>query len=213
VLWDARDNSAYPGRAPPDPIGRRELGCPGEIHRRRQGAEARRPMISPHAQVDVDDVVVGDREPAEAVGDREGPPLVGGRVVPDDPEPIIDSCDAEAAREAEAAEPGIGAGPVAVRSLADRDVVDRLAAAERDVPIGAAERAGEVEGELLANEERPVRLNLNGNVGGRQRIRLGRRGRRPQERGGDEREKACSESVQFENCTDGASRVAPSVSK
>jgi hypothetical protein len=173
-------------------------------------------VISPHAQVDVDDVVVGDREPAEAVGDREGPALVDGRVVPDDPEPVINSGDPEAAGQAETSELGVAAGPVSVRSFADGDVVDRLAAAQRNVPIGAAERTGEVEGELLADEERPVRLDLNRDVGRRQRIRLGRRGRRPQERGGDEpdeREEGWAEPVQFENCTAGASRVASSVSK
>jgi len=67
-------------------------------------------------------------------------------------------------------------------------VVDRLASAAGDVPIGAAERTGELEGDLLADEKRPVRLNPYADVGGGQRIGLGRGGRRPQERGCDNRE-------------------------
>jgi hypothetical protein len=35
-------------------------------------------VVSPHAQVDVDDVVVGDGEAAEEIGDEEGPALVSG---------------------------------------------------------------------------------------------------------------------------------------
>ena len=58
-----------------------------------------RPVLAPDAQVHVDDVVVGDREPAKAVRDRERALLVGRPVVPDDPEPVVDAGDAEAVRE------------------------------------------------------------------------------------------------------------------
>jgi riboflavin biosynthesis pyrimidine reductase len=127
-------------------------------------------VVSPDAQVDVDDVVVGHREPEEAVRDREGAPLVRGPVVPDDADAVVDARDPEAVGQAEAAKLCVGAGPVAGRALADRDLVDRFAAANGNVSVGAAERACEVEGDLLANEERAVRLDLREDVGGRERI-------------------------------------------
>ena len=170
-------------------------------------------MVSPDAQVDVDDVVVSDGEAAKAVRDREGPPLVARAVVPDDPKGILNASDAEAVREPEAAELRVGTRPIASGSLADGDLVDRLATSQRDVAIGAAERAGEVERDPLTNEERPVWLNPSGDVRGRQRIRLRRGRRRQKERAGKEREERGAEPAQVENCTDGASRAAPSVSK
>jgi hypothetical protein len=73
--------------------------------------------------------------------------------------------------------------------------------------------AAEVEGDLFANEKRAVGLDLHPDVGERQRIRLRRSGRRPEQRGRAEREEYSAEPAQVENCTEGASRVAPSASK
>src|SRR5207248_6525525 len=147
------------------------------------------------------------------VGDVEGPRLVGGGVVPDDAERVVDLRDAERAGGVVAAELRVPARPVRLPALRDRDVVDRLARAERDVAVGAAEEAGEVERDPLADEERAVRLDADADVGGRERVRLrGRRGR-PEQRDRREREESAAEEAQVVNCTDGASRVTPSVSK
>ena len=45
------------------------------------------PLVAPDVEVDVDDVVVGDREPAQRVADLERLRLVERAVVPDDPHP------------------------------------------------------------------------------------------------------------------------------
>jgi hypothetical protein len=63
---------------------------------------------------------------------------------------------------------------------------------------------------VLADEERAVRADLNSDLGARQRVRLCRGRRRREERRRKEKE---DEPLQLENWTDGASRVAPSVSK
>jgi hypothetical protein len=170
-------------------------------------------LVPPHPQVHVDDVVVGDGEAEEPVGDVEGPRLVGRGVVPDDPNCVVDLRDAEGAGRVVAAELRVPAGPVRLPAFRDRDVVDRLARAERDVAVCARERAGEVERDPLANEERAVPLDADADMGSRERVRLrGRRGR-PEERDRREREEAAAEEAQVVNCTDGASRVTPSVSK
>jgi hypothetical protein len=65
---------------------------------------------------------------------------------------VLDLRDPEGARRAVAPELGVAAGLVARRTFRDRDVVDRLALAERDVAVGAGERAGEVKGDLFADE-------------------------------------------------------------
>jgi hypothetical protein len=101
----------------------------------------------------------------------------------------------------------------AIVSKGLRHEVDRLARAERDVAIGPAEGPVEVECDLLTHEQRAVGLDLHGDVRERKRIGLRRSRRRPQQRGRAEREKGSAEPAQVWNCTDGASRVAPSVSK
>jgi hypothetical protein len=170
-------------------------------------------VVAPNPQVHVDDVVVGDGEAAESIGDVEGSGLVGRGVVPDDANRVVDLRDAERAGGVVAPELRVSARLVAPAFLADRDVVDRLARAERDVAVRAAEGAGEVERDPLADEERPVRLDADADVGGRERVRLRGGGRRPEERDRREREEAAAEEAQVVNCTDGASRVTPSVSK
>jgi hypothetical protein len=63
---------------------------------------------------------------------------------------------------------------------------------------------------VLADEERPVGPDLDGDVGRGQRVGLGRGRRGGEERRRKEKE---DETLQLENWTDGASRVASSVSK
>ena len=70
--------------------------------------------------------------------------------------------------------------------------------------------AREVERDPLADEERAVRADLDRDLGGGQRVRLGGGGRRREQR---RREQEEDEPLQFENWTDGASRVTSSVSK
>ncbi len=213
LLREARHDTADPGWAPPDPVERRQLGATRKLHRRGQRTEAPRPLVAPDAQIHVHDVVVRDRQPSEPVRDRERPPLVRGPVVPDDPHALRARLDAVRAGHAEAPELGARPGDVVIASFGDADVVDRLSRAERDVAVRAAEVAREVERDLLAHEERPVRLDLHGDVGVGERVRLRAAGGGPEQRGREEKEECGAEPAQLENCTAGASRAAPSVSK
>ena len=70
---------------------------PGQRHRRRQAPKPFLPLFAPHLEVDVDDVVVSEREPAQPVADREGPQLVLRAEVPDDPSAALDVPDSVAA--------------------------------------------------------------------------------------------------------------------
>ncbi len=70
---------------------------PGQRHRRRQASEPFLPLVAPHLEVDVDDVVVGERQPAQPVADREGPQLVLRAEVPHDPSAALDVPHAVAA--------------------------------------------------------------------------------------------------------------------
>jgi hypothetical protein len=149
----------------------------------------------------------------EAIGDDEGAVHVGRGVVPDDPDAAVRPLDAERAGRVVAAELRVRTGLVAGVLVGDRDVVDRLARPQRDVTVGAAERALEDVGEPLADVERRVGLDSDGDVGLRDEVGLRARGRRPEESDRREREEAAAEPAQVENCTDGASRAAPSVSK
>jgi hypothetical protein len=133
--------------------------------------------------------------------------------VPDDPQPVLDLRDPERARRAVASELGLATGAVARRALRDRDVVDRLALAERDVAVGAGEGTGELERDQLANEQRRIRLDPDGDRRGRERVRLGECAERSDERGDRQREEDPEAAAQLENCTAGASRVTPSASK
>ena len=70
----ALDVAADANRARPRPgNGCREGDGRGRLHRRRQPVERLLPFVAPDLEVDVDDVVVGDREPAQPVADRERP--------------------------------------------------------------------------------------------------------------------------------------------
>jgi hypothetical protein len=108
--------------------------------------------------------------------DIEGAQLVGGAVVPDDPHPFADVGDPEAARGVVAPELGAAAGRVRAAALAHADVADRLAGAQRDLPVAAAERPAERVGDLLVDDEAAVLRDLHRDRRLRQRERLGRCG-------------------------------------
>jgi hypothetical protein len=126
---------------------------------------------------------------------------------------MLDPRDPERARRAVAPELGAAAGAVGRRALRDRDVVDRLALAKRDVAVGAGERAGELERDQLPDEQGCIRLDPDVDRRGRQRVRLGECAERSDERRDRQREEDPEATAQLENCTAGASRVTPSVSK
>jgi hypothetical protein len=85
--------------------------------------------------------------------------------VPDDADPAVEAVDAERARRAGAAELRGGAGRVGLRPLADLDVIDGVAGADADVSERSLERALEGEAQLLGDLQRPVRLDVDGDVG------------------------------------------------
>ena len=74
-----RDVAAHPDRVAP---GADDVA--GPAHRRGQPAERLLPLVAPDLEVDVDDVVVGDREAAQPVVDAERALLVAVRLEPPD---------------------------------------------------------------------------------------------------------------------------------
>ena len=164
------------------------------------------PLVAPDVQVDVDDVVEGDGQIAEPVADRERPWLVERLEMPDDPVAALDRRLAEAARRAARAELRRGARRVAEPVLLDRDVADPFAVAERDVPVGARERAVEEERDPLLHGEAAVGLDRDVDVGGREVERLRRRLAGCEECEQDRRR----EDGSPQNCTRGASRTSAS---
>jgi len=133
--------------------------------------------------------------------------------VPDDPHAVRDARYAERVRSVDASELRVAAGPVGGRPFGDGNGVDRLTGTQRDVSVRAAERAGEVENDLLPDEQRTVPLDLNVDRRSRQRVGLGERTRGRDERRRGECEDDAEQTRQVENCTAGASRAAPSASK
>ena len=136
-------------------------------------AEADLPLVSPDLQVDIDDVVVGRRDAAQAIVDLECPFLREGLVVPDDPEATVGLGCAVTVGNPGRTELGRGAGGVDATVLRDDDLFDALSLTERDLPEGAAEVAVVAEGDPLVDDERAVRGDLDDDVGGREREGLG----------------------------------------
>jgi len=93
--------------------------------------------------------------------------------VPDDPGAVATLLDPVRPGRGAAAELGARAGAVGDVSLGDRDLVEALAAAERDVSIAAAEVAVEGEGDVLGDDEPAVARDLDDDVRPRERERLG----------------------------------------
>jgi hypothetical protein len=98
--------------------------------------------------------------------------------VPDDPHAVREQRRAEGAGGARRAELGRRAVAVRLAVLADADLVDRLAAAQRDLTERAREVAVEAERDRLVDDERPVLLqdDVRPRVGEREalRVRCGR---------------------------------------
>jgi hypothetical protein len=86
-----------------------------------------------------------------------------------------------------APELGAAAGTVEDVALGDRDLVEGLAVAERDVPVGAAEVADVREGDVLADDEAAVARDLDDDVRARQREGLRGSVAGEQERAGERR--------------------------
>jgi hypothetical protein len=107
--------------------------------------------------------------------------------------------DPERARRAGAPELGVAAGAIARRTLCDRDVVDRLAQAQRNVAVGTGERAGELERDQLADEQGRIRLDPDVDRRGRERVRLGECAERSDERRNRQREEDPEAAAQLEN--------------
>ena len=187
------DDAVHPLRRAPHPVAR-----PGERdrtrqhHLRAQVVDGHGPVISPDLEVDVDDVVVGDREPAEAVGDRERADAAVLPVVPDDPNPVVALLDAVCVRSVEAPQLGVASGPVAATGLAHLHEVDVLPVAHGDVPVRAAERARVRERDVLAHEQRAVGRDLDVHHRLRQRVRLRLRPRPGPEARGPRRRRRCT---------------------
>jgi hypothetical protein len=150
--------------------------------RRSELVESLLPLVAPHLQVHVHDVVVAGRDSVQPVVDAEGALLVARRVVPDDPETRIRLGSAVRPRCAARAELGGGSGAVGGARLEHRDLVDQLAVTEGDLAEAAGEATGEGVGDVLVDEERPVGLHPHDDVGGGEREGL--RGRVAGEREG-----------------------------
>jgi hypothetical protein len=153
-----------------------------------EAAERLLPLRAPDLQVHVHDVVVRDGNAREPVVDVKGAELVGGLVVPDDPERLPEVRGAEGAGGVGAAEVGAASGPVRAASLAHLHVADRLAAPERDLAVAATERAAERVGDLLVDAEAAGPCDLYRDVRLRKREGLRRGGAGEREGGEDRRE-------------------------
>ena len=176
------DDAVHPLGSAPDAVPRaRERDRPRQHHLRAEVIDGHGPVISPDLEVDVDDVVVGDREPAEAVGDRESADAAVCAVVPDDPHLVVALLHAEDVRLVEAPQLGVASGPVASAALAHLHEVDVLAVAHGNVPVRAAERSRVRERDVLPHEQGAVGRDLRLNDRLRQRVRLRLRGARDHE--------------------------------
>ena len=150
-----RHVAAHPDRMAP---GADDVARPA--HRRRQPAEALLPLVAPDLEVDVDDVVVGDRESRYPVVDDERPLLRAVRAeAPDDAHASAEVVDAERARRAAGLELGRGARLERPAVLRDADLVDALAVPQRDLAEAEGERAGERDCDLLVDGDRAVRAD------------------------------------------------------
>ena len=137
---------------------------PGAVSIPTRRARGSLPLIAPDLQVDVDDVVVGDRDTAKRVRDRERACLVAGVEVPDDARGVAALLDAERPRLPRL-EARLGSLPEGHAALRDRREHERLAVTQRDVAVPVEEIAGEGDLEPLADAERAVRLHVDGDVG------------------------------------------------
>jgi hypothetical protein len=161
----------------------------GAGHRGRKAPEPLLPLVAPHLEVHVDDVVVRDREAGEAVADRERARLVRRVEPPDDADAPAEVADPE--------RPGRPAGlqlrrrPGSERAspLEDDDVCDLLAVAVRDLaePVREPEAAAERDRDRLRDGDGAVRPDVRADVCLDEVVRLGESRRRERERGDSRR--------------------------
>jgi hypothetical protein len=102
--------------------------------------------------------------------------------VPDHPEAVAVHGRPVGAGPVAAPELDAAAGGVLLHALGDPDAVDRLAAPERDLAVGPLERAEEVVGDPLLDQDGAVRLQADQDVRRGQRERLGAGGAGQRER-------------------------------
>ncbi len=146
---------------------------PGQLHAGGEVAELLIPLVAPHLEVDVDHVVVGDRQTQNPVRDGEGAHLVDRPIVPHHPHQPTPPLGAEGARFAARTQLGWSPGTVERPGLRDLDIADLLAGAQRDVPIGAGEGPVELEGDVLTHQHRSVVPDHHLDVGAGQVERFG----------------------------------------
>ena len=141
------------------------------------------PLVAPNLQIDVDDVVVCDRDAAQRVRDREGPRLIARVEVPDDAGAVTALFDPEGSRRPG---PRLECGLVAPLErdavLCDRGVDKCLAVAKPDVAIPEREISREPDLDPLADTERAVVLDVDRDVGREQIEAVSRSGARKSQR-------------------------------
>ncbi len=147
--------------------------------RGREATERLLPLVAPHLEVDVDDVVVANRQAGEAVADRERARLSRRLESPDDANPPTEVADAERPGGAARLEVGRGAGTVCASVLGDADIRDALTAAIGDLAkaVRESEVAAERDGDAFLDRDTPVCLDPSLDVGLDELVRLGK-GRR-----------------------------------
>ena len=184
-------------------------------------SEPHLPFVAPHLPVDVDHVVVGDRDPGDRVADRECAVLVRGPIVPHDPDPSAQVAHSKGPVRRRAAQVGAAPGLVAPLTLRDGDAGDGLAGPERDLPVRPLEGAVEVVGDALGDDHRSVRGDVDQHIGLGKGEGLGQRRERQcqrQEHCGGQRHgagdaRAAPSRHVGQNWTRGASSAASGASK
>ncbi len=155
-------------------------------HRRSEPAQALLPLVAPDLEVDVDDVVVADREAREPVVDDERPLLDAvRREAPDDPRPPAEVLDAEGARRAARLELRRRAGLERAAALRHADLVEALPRAERDLAEAVGERPRERDGDRLVDGDRAVGTDVCPDVARDELVGLAVGDSRERERGSD----------------------------
>ncbi len=165
-----RDVSADPHRVAPGAHDvSRPRGC------RREAAECLLPLVTPDLEVDVDDVVIADGEPGEAVADRECARLSRRLESPDDANSTSEIADSERPGRAARLELGRCARSERASVLEHRDIRDALAAPVGDLAkaVREVEVAPEGDRDPLFDGDAPVGLDPCLDVGLDELVRLG----------------------------------------
>ena len=173
---DELDVAAHPhGLAPP------AQDLPGRRLDSDEACERLAPLIAPHFEVHVDDVVVRDGDMAQRVRNGERPRLVARVEVPDDAHRVAAALNAVRPSRTRLERRLV---PAAERNaaLGDRRVHERLAFPQRNVAIAEVEVTRERHFEALAHAERSVLLDVDRDVGREQREAVSRSGARESQR-------------------------------